>query len=56
MREKRTCFRGSVDFLVGLNASMAGGDFDGGEGVKEDVDAVGEWMCSICVADSLSEE
>ena len=40
------CFCGGVDFLISLNASVAGnldkgdGDFDGGEAVKEDVDAV----------------
>ena len=38
-----SCFCGSVDFLIYLNASVPGnpdkgdGDFEDGEGVKEDV-------------------
>ena len=45
------CSCGSVDFIISLNASVArnpdkgDGHFDGGEGVKEDVDTVDEWVC-----------
>jgi len=51
------CFCGNVGFLISLIASVAGdpdkgeSDLDGGDGVKQDVDAVDKWMCSICIGD-----
>ena len=50
-REVGGCFCGGVNFLIFQIASVAGnadesdGDFDGGEGVKEAVDVVDEWVC-----------
>jgi len=31
--------------LGGWNPDKGDGDFDGGEGVKEDIDAVDDWEC-----------
>jgi len=51
------CFCSGFDCLILLNVLVAGnpdrgdGHFDGREGVKDDVDAVDDWVCRMCVAD-----
>ena len=45
------CFCSGVDLLISLNTWVVGnpdkgdGNFDGGDGLKEDMDAVDDWVC-----------